>query len=125
MSSPQILGIGIACVYASDFQESFGFYHELLELNDVNTMSESSCYFKINDKQGLYLVGGHDATEYIENNTRTTFALTVQSIDETFALLHRAGAELIHQEPMQMNDKDYWFQCCDPSGNVIEFIGQK
>jgi len=120
-----ITGIGIVSVYASDYAESFRFYHELLELNDVVTMNQHSCYFKINDKVGMYLIGGFEQPARAQKGVGTTFALQVTSVEQMFNKLRDTGVQLVQSEPMQMNDTDYWLQCYDPSGNVIEFIGNK
>ena len=125
MYPTQITGIGIACVYASDYHDAFRFYHELLELNDVQTMSENSCYFKITEKQGLFLVGGYTALQTNEKNVTTTFALSVVSAHAVFEKLKNAAIQTIQATPMQMSETIYWFQCYDPSGNVIEFIGER
>ncbi|MBL7975486.1 MAG: hypothetical protein JNJ85_11275 [Candidatus Kapabacteria bacterium] len=120
-----ITGIGIGCVFASNYADSFRFYHELLELSDVVTMNEHSCYFVINEKVGIYLIGGYQLPARNPECVGTTFAFEVTSVQQMFNKMRDAGIQLLHSDLVQMTDIDFWFQCLDPSGNIIEFIGKK
>lgn len=121
----RITGIGICCVFAHNYTEAFNFYHELLGLREYTSMNDNSCYFIINDSLGLYLIGGYALPARETTSVGVTFAFEVTSILDMYQRLQSAGTRLLHAEPMQMNETTYWFQCCDPSGNIIEFIGEK
>ena len=42
---------------------------------------------------------------------------------EMFEKLKEAGVKIVQAEPMKMQEGSFWFQCYDPSGNMIEFLG--
>ena len=125
MDSTKITGICMGCVYAVDYEESFKFYNGLLGLGDSIPMGKSSCYFPMGE-QGLYLIGGHESQPGNKNITMTTFTSDVGSAFGMFNKLKDAGIKLVREEPMKMTEepeKTFWFQCYDPSGNIVEFLG--
>jgi predicted enzyme related to lactoylglutathione lyase len=123
MDSTRIKGINMGSVYTDDYRKSFEFYNGLLGLTDVNPMGETACYFNIGVAQGLYLEGGYTPFENNDKSARSTFTFDVDSVFEMFDKLKEAGVRLIQAEPMKMSDELYWFQCIDPSGNTVEFLG--
>jgi predicted enzyme related to lactoylglutathione lyase len=127
MDKTKITGINMASVYAVDYEESFRFYNGLLGLGDSSPMGKKSCYFPIGG-QGMYLVGGYSSAPENDKAIRTTFTFEVASAIEMFKKLKDAGVKVIQHEPMEMTDdpkKIFWFQCYDPSGNIVEFLGEE
>lgn len=119
----QIRSISMASVYTDDYSKSFEFYNDLLGLTDFNPMGNQACYFNIGAMQGLYLEGGYTPFEGNNRIVRTTFTMDVVSAFEMFEKLKEAGVKIVQTEPMKMQEGSYWFQCFDPSGNMLEFLG--
>lgn len=120
-----VKGIGIGCIYASEYDKALTFYKDVIGLGNFSSMNDSSCYFSIGENQGIYLIGGCVPLERSNKHTGCTIALEVDSVSEIFKKLKDNSTQILHDEPMAMNDTDYWFQAKDPSGNIIEFIGKK
>jgi predicted enzyme related to lactoylglutathione lyase len=123
MENTQIRSISMGSVYTDDYAKSFEFYNDILGLTDYNPMGNQACYFNIGEHQGLYLEGGHIPYESNIKTARTTFTLDVISAFEMFEKLKDAGVKIVQSEPMKMQEGSYWFQCYDPSGNIVEFLG--
>ncbi len=120
-----VKGIGLGSIYASDYSQAVTFYKDIIGLDNMSPMNDHSCYFSLNDSQGIYLIGGCEPLERHKKNVGCTLALEVDSTSEIFQRLKENAVKIIHDEPIAMNDTDYWFQAIDPSGNIIEFIGKK
>jgi predicted enzyme related to lactoylglutathione lyase len=121
----KITGIEMASIYATDFKESFEFYHNFLGLENYNEMGENAAYFTLPDDRGMYLVGKKERPQNVLKTARTTFAFDVESVFAMFEKLRAAGVETVETEPMDMGQGYFWFQAYDPSGNIIEFVGKK
>lgn len=123
MESAKILSISMGSVYTSDFSDAFKFYHDVLGLDEVSPMGDNACYISIGEGQGLYIEGGHDPLRGGAKASRTTFTFKVESASAMAAKLKKNAIKLIQAEPMNMGNDMYWFQCYDPTGNVVEFLG--
>ena len=110
-------------VYAEDYDESYRFYNGILGLDEVNPMGDKACYFGIGEEQGMYLEGGYEPPEPGFDNAKATFTFQVASASQLFAKLRKNAIRTIQKEPMKMADDIFWFQCYDPSGNIVEFLG--
>ena len=119
----KIKNISMGSVYAEDYDTSYRFYRDILGLVDVNSMGDNACYFELGNSQGLYLEGGFDPCRGAGKTAKTTFTFQVESAFEMFGKLKRKGIRTVQKEPMKMADNIFWFQCFDPSGNMIEFLG--
>ncbi len=124
MATPKVKSLGILCVYAKDFKESLKFYTEVVGLGEHKMMGENSCYFQLEQEQGVYLIGGNSPREFEKGQCMTTTALEVESVKAVFDSLKAGGYKVIPDEPMAMNEDIYWIQAVDPSNLVIEFIGR-
>lgn len=118
-----ITGIPFVSVYVGDYAEAFTFYHEVLGLEKQMDMGEKACFFRLGADLGLYLEGGNDPVEVKRDSTRSTFTLGVESASAMYDKLKAAGARMIHVAPMDMGEGGFWFQFCDPSGNILEILG--
>jgi predicted enzyme related to lactoylglutathione lyase len=123
MDETKILSINMASVYAEDYDTCFTFYHDVLGLEGASPTGSKSCYFSIGKNQGLYLEGGYEPSEADIKTARTTFTLEVGSAKAMFEKLKKKGIRTIQKEPMKMAENIFWFQCFDPCGNMVEFIG--
>lgn len=115
----------MASVYAEDYDDSYKFYHDVLGFDDVSPMGDKACYFDLGNDQGLYLEGGYELVGADERSAKASFTLKVGSASAMFEKLKKKGIRTIQKEPMKMNDEMYWFQCWDPSDNIVEFLGGK
>lgn len=123
MSSTKIKSISMGNVYAADFKSSFEFYNGILELDNFIPMGDMACYFKLSEGQGIYLCGGNKKTTYEYESERTTFTLDVESVFELHKKLKDHGVKIVQEVPLEMGENIFWFQCYDPSGNIVEFLG--
>ncbi len=125
METTKIQNICMGSVYAEDYDDSYKFYHDILGLDEVSPMGDKACYFDLGNDQGLYLEGGHELVGADEKSAKATFTFKIESASAMFEKLKKRGVRTIHKEPMKMNENMYWFQCWDPSDNIVEFLGGK
>ncbi|MDP8231582.1 MAG: VOC family protein [Candidatus Zophobacter franzmannii] len=120
----RISGVAFVSVYVDDYKKAFKFYSLILGLEKQFDMGDNACFFKMGPN-GLYLQGLNKPAEYTPETMRSGFALSIQSASEMYEQLVTHGTKMIHEEPMDMGHGDFWFQCYDPCGNIIEFLGGK
>lgn len=120
-----IKGICMGSIYTHDYDRAYEFYVATLGLGDVGHMGQQACYIKINDSSGIYIEGGYEERPYDMKSTKASFSLDVESVSEMFERLKKEDLRLVHKEPVKMNETTYWFQCFDPVGNLLEFLGGK
>lgn len=120
-----ITGVGLISCYVEDFQKALPFYMETLGLTDWNPMGSQAGAFTVSDETTLFVIGGKNPSSLDRNSVRCTFAFSVDSVSAFTDRLKQAGAELVFEPPMQMNDETWWIQFHDPAGNLLEAIGGK
>ena len=125
MTKAVVRGITLANVYADNYESCLNFYRDVLGMTDISVMNDHSCYISINEDQGMYLVGGFSKLKREARQSGCSFALEVEDINNCFQAVRSSGAQCLQDEPVQMNDTTWWFQCCDPADNIIEFLGPK
>ena len=125
MDTTDITGIAMGNIYTNDYDKAYEFYVVTLGLGSTYQMGENSCYLKINDKSGIYIEGGYEKSTSDTHRSCSSFSLNVDSAAAMFGKLKKAGVELFHEAPLKMDENVYWFQCYDPVGNLLEFLGGK
>ncbi len=120
-----ITGISMASAYVDDYEAAFAFYNGLLGLQKQYDMGTEACYFRITDEVGLYLQGGCTPVTIDPKRARAAFTLGTTSAGALFEKLGAAGVRTVQETPMDMGGDYHWFQCYDPSGNIIEVLGGK
>jgi predicted enzyme related to lactoylglutathione lyase len=125
IDATQITGVPFVSAYVDDFATAFAFYSEVLGLEKQYDMGEHACFFKLGGDWGLYLEGDNTRQDVLRDTARATFTLGVQSAHAMFDKLTEAGVKIVHNEPMDMGQGDFWFQFYDPSGNILEILGGK
>lgn len=120
-----ITGVGLISCYVDDFQKVLPFYTETLGLTDWNPMGPQAGAFTVSDDTTLFVIGGKSPSSLDRNSIRCTFAFRVDSVAAFTDRLTQAGADLMLEAPMQMNEETWWIQFRDPSGNLLEAIGGK
>lgn len=124
MESTKITGICMGNVYTHNFERAYAFYVDLLGLKDDKYKKEKNhYYFQINKESALFIEGGYKMNEHKEKESCASFIFNVVSASAMFNNLKETGMTIVQDEPMKMQDNVYWFQCFDPDGNIVEFIG--
>ncbi len=123
MDKTKITAISMASIYAEDYDDSFRFYNGVLGLDEFNPMGDKACFFNIGDEQGMYLEGGHETADSGAESAKASFTFKVDSASAMFVKLKKNAVRTVQKEPMKMSEDIFWFQCFDPSGNLVEFIG--
>ncbi len=123
MDKTKITAISMASIYAEDYDDSFRFYNGVLGLDEYNPMGDKACFFNIGDEQGMYLEGGHETADSGAESAKASFTFKVDSASAMFVKLKKNAVRTVQKEPMKMSEDIFWFQCFDPSGNLVEFIG--
>ena len=124
MDSAKIKGISMANVYTHDFERAYAFYAEFLGIkSDKFNKGTNHYYAPITEEASLFIQGGYEETNSHEKSSRASFTFDVESAIAMYNKLKDAGYKLIQNEPMKMQENIYWFQCLDPDGNFVEFIG--
>ncbi|MCD4651080.1 MAG: VOC family protein [Candidatus Cloacimonetes bacterium] len=123
----EILGLAFVSVYTDDFEKSYKFYHEVLGLQKEFDMGNQACFFGIGPENhtGLYLQGGNERIEFKADSMRAAFVLSVHSAFKMYEKLVALDIKMMQEEPIDMGQGDFWFQCYDPCGNILEFLGGK
>jgi predicted enzyme related to lactoylglutathione lyase len=125
MNEHKVKGIAFASVYVDDYEAAYKFYTEVLGLEKQYDMGTQACFFNLPDDTGLYLQGGNHMPVFSKDTGRAAFVLSVESAGASHARLKEAGVRFVHDEPMHMGGDNYWFQFCDPAGNILEILGPK
>ena len=120
----RISGVAFVSVYVDDYKKAFKFYSLILGLEKQFDMGDNACFFKMGSN-GLYLQGLNKPVGYTPESMRAGFVLSINSATAMHAELVLNGIKMIQEEPMDMGQGDFWFQCYDPCGNIIEFLGGK
>jgi predicted enzyme related to lactoylglutathione lyase len=122
-----LLGVSFSSVYTDDYQKAYQFYTEILGMKKQFDMGDLACFLNYGkeDKQGMYLQGGCEKIEYTTESARTAFVFSVESASALYKKLKEFGLKMIFDKPIDMGSGDFWFQCFDPCGNIIEFLGGK
>ncbi len=123
MSTTQIKSITMGSIYVDDFKKSYEFYSEVLGLE--GQPGEKSCFFPLSKEQAIYLEAGYNRPPAVEKPTCSAITFKVESVFDMMKKLSDAGVKMIQSEPLKMAENIYWFQCYDPSGNIVEFLGGK
>lgn len=118
-----ITGVSLVCVYVEDFPTALAFYQNVLGLQKQDDMGPQACFLRVSDEFGLYLEGGNAVTDVDVKKTRLSFVLSIPSASAMFEKLQTAGVRIVHPAPIHMGGDNYWFQFCDPAGNVLEIHG--
>ena len=122
MEKTKITSIGMGSIYVDDFKRAYGFYNGLLGL-EGQPPGENSCFFPLSKEQAIYVEGKYNPVSRDTKAVRSVVTFRVESAVSMFAKLKNAGVELIQSEPMKMAENIFWFQCFDPSSNIVEFLG--
>ena len=121
-----ILELSFALVYASDRKRSIEFYEKYLsyKVDESRKMDGDQVYGQMGPV-GLWIGGGHNKINSSENDTRATVMLQVKSVGDLFSRLKKDGIKVYQEKPIRMSASSFWFQCTDPDGNILDFLGKE
>ena len=115
-----ILGVAI---YVDDFESARDFYAHTLGLEIASQAGPNACFFRINDNSSaVYLEGEHPHSSVDPHASQLSFMLVVDSAPEAFVRLTEAGVRMVHDEPQQLGEGNFWFRFYDPAGNIVEMV---
>jgi len=124
MEKTLIKGFEFAQIYAVDYDKSVRFFEKYFRFKIEFTMPDGSCWGKAGDV-GLWIGGGYEKTNSNERSVRCTVMMRIDSSHKLFNRLKEDGIKLFQKQPQEMQPGTFWFQFEDPSGNIIETLGDK
>ncbi|MBE2217667.1 MAG: VOC family protein [Ignavibacteria bacterium] len=119
----EITSIKMGSIYVDNFGKAMEFYKDLLGLK--GEPGENSCFFPISPKQAIYVEGKYKPVKSDSGSVRSAITFEVASTGEMLNKLRSADIKIVQEIPVQMSDELFWFQCFDPAGNIVEFLGGK
>lgn len=126
MQESPIQDFGFALIYASDSKRAVAFYQKYFAFNaDESKKMDGDQVFGYIGPIGIWIGGGHTKITHAENDTRATVMLRVKSSTQLFNRFKDDGIKLFQKEPIKMSAKSFWFQCADPDGNILDFLGEE
>lgn len=120
-----VTGLAFASIFVDDFIAAREFYTNLVGLTNPVEMGPTAAWFQLTGECGIYLLGGRTPLPLSNDITHTSFCFEVPSAGQMFAKMKEAGVKLCAEELMDYGNGWYWFQCVDPAGNLIEFLGKE
>lgn len=121
MEKTKITSIGMGSIYVDDFKKAYEFYSGMLGLE--GKPGENSCFYQLNKEQAIYVEGNYNPVAKDPKGVKSAITFRVESALMMFDKLKNSDIEMIQNEPMKMAENIYWFQCFDPAGNIVEFLG--
>jgi len=113
----KVLGIKIP-IFTSDFENTVQDYERLLGQKTQNKFDVESIGISVARIHDFLIVGGSE--DALKSLPRVKATLTVDSIDEYFAHLNRAGADILQPPSETPTGKNMIARYVD--GNVFEFV---
>lgn len=121
----KVFDIAFGSIYCSDYEKNLKLYTEALGLEKSFDIEENSCFLKFaNGSDALYVNGNAGKRNFKENIARSSIIFGTHSVFKTFDNINKTGVQMIHSEPQDIGDGDYWFMFKDFSGNIIEILGE-
>jgi predicted enzyme related to lactoylglutathione lyase len=121
----KVNGIAFGLIYSESLDDSLAFYTKYFGFEEKLRMDEGHSVWGKAGEMGLWIGSGYKKLEHSEQDTRVNFMISVESASQLFSGLKADGIKLIHTEPMDMGENQFWFQFVDPSGNIMEILGGK
>ena len=112
-------------IYVADLGKAVNFYKTMLGFDLVTEIPPSIAMMK-SGNINLYLESGYDPNQDQKNKVRVSviFEIAIPS-QKAYDMLKNNGVTILQDKPEQLDDDVWWFQFCDPDGNVIELTSSK
>lgn len=125
-SDSPILELGFALIYASDRKRSIEFYEKYFSFKvDPSVKMDGDQVYGHMGLVGIWIGGGHHKTNSSEKDVRATVMLQVRSTGDLLSRLKKDGVKVYQEKPVRMSPTSFWFQCADPDGNILDFLGKE
>lgn len=114
--------MNFACIYVDDLEPNQKFYETFLGFKKEQEFKPGEIFGTLGNIN-CWMGSGYKKSNSDETSTRATVMFGVESVGSLFNNLKEAGARVIQDKPVEMQNGVYWLQFSDPSGNIIEVLG--
>lgn len=112
-------------VYVTDLDRAVEFYKTILGFDLITKIPPTIAMMK-SGIVNLYLESGYDPNHDQKDKTRVSvvFEIAIPS-QNAYDMLKNNGVTILQDKPEQLDNDVWWFQFCDPDGNIIELTSKK
>ena len=111
-------------IYTNSLDKSLTFYTQVLGFEVTAKIPPSIAMLK-SGNINLYIESGYESSPNKGEKTKVTVFLdTVIPAMQVFEHLKSAGVKILQEKPEQLDDNVWWFQFCDPDGNILEITSK-
>jgi catechol 2,3-dioxygenase-like lactoylglutathione lyase family enzyme len=112
-------------IYTTDLDRSTLFYKDVLGFELVTLIPPAIAIMK-SGNVNLYIESGYNPDQEQKDKTRSSVFLEISiPAKQAFESLKADGVRLLQDSPEQLGDDVWWFQFCDPDGNILEFTSKQ
>lgn len=112
-------------IYVNELSKSVGFYKTILGFDLVTEIPPAIAIMKCANIN-LYLESGYEPDQNQKDKARVSiFFETSTPSQNAFDMLKSNGVKILQEKPEQLGDDVWWFQFCDPDGNIIELTSKR
>ena len=112
-----------ACLYVDELETNQKFYETYLGFKKEQEFRPGEIFGTLGSIN-CWMGSGYKKSNTDENSTRATVMLGVESVGTLFSKLKEAGERIIQEGPIEMQEGVFWLQFADPSGNIVEVLGE-
>ena len=109
-------------IYSENLAETIEFYQKYFGFEIEKDLGKLSVYGKAGNIN-LWIVSGFKYSDSQVNTSHTSIVYLVDDLFSLFKDFKLDGIDTVQEEPFKMPNDMYWFQAYDPSGNIIEIMG--
>jgi predicted enzyme related to lactoylglutathione lyase len=111
-------------IYADSLDKSLIFYTQVLGFELTAKIPPSIAMLK-SGNINLYIESGYEPDSNQSSKARVTVFLesNVPAMN-VFEHLKSNGVKILQEKPEQLDDNVWWFQFCDPDGNILEITSK-
>ena len=112
-------------VYVTELSRSVDFYKTILGFDLISEIPPAIAIMK-SGNINLYLESGYVSDKNQKDKARVSvfFETSIPS-QNVYDMFKSNGIKILQEKPEQLGDDVWWFQFCDPDGNVIELTSKR
>jgi len=110
-------------IYSHDLNESINFYEKYFGFEIEKDLGQLAVYGNAGNIN-LWIIGGFKYCSNQDDTSHTSVMYYVEDIFDLFKQFKLDDVLTVQKEPIKMPNGMYWFQAFDPSGNIIELVGE-
>jgi predicted enzyme related to lactoylglutathione lyase len=110
-------------IYSHDLKKSIDFYKKYFGFEIERDLGQLSVYGKAGNVN-LWIIGGFKYCSTQGDTSHTSVVYYVEDIFLLFKKFKLDDVSTVQKEPVKMPNEMYWFQAFDPSGNILELVGE-